>query len=115
MANRRTGPVVARTPKGPRRQSVWAGATGSLSLATSTKGLTTLMDVSTTPLLTDGTIVRIRGKITCRTVVSMGVSMQTVALGIMVVTDEAAAAGAASVPNPATDTVTSLGVSPTSV
>ena len=88
---------------GQRRQSIWQGSTfGPTSLAVSSILVASMIDVPGQLTYVDGTVVRIRGAIAART--ETGAFIGRLAMGVMVISDEAFNAGGASIPNPDIDT-----------
>jgi len=98
MANR--FPRRGISPRGPKRTSTWVGSAdqGIVSVAA---GATVIVESNAT--LIDTTIVRTRGLMTAQPA-SFGVDAMIIgAYGIGIVSDQAFAAGAASLPGPWTD------------
>ncbi len=99
----RTGRVVTRAPQ--RRKVSWAVSvrdTGFTALAANTKVLDQVLDPNTLANVQarESTIVRVRGILTVRSDQASVLEQQIGALGFILVTDEAVAAGAASIPGP---------------
>ena len=110
MANRFRGrsSFVRGSGAGKRRKVTWGGSADSVAYTTLAAATTTLHQTFDPKLLgnvstQESTIVRVRGVLSVRSDQASVVEEQFGAMGFIIVTDNAVAAGAASIPSPQTD------------
>ncbi len=85
---------------GPRRKTLWgqSGEIGEVTIANNTKVLVSRFTSATLEPIVPFTIVRTRGLISVRSDQAAGTEPQVGAFGIAVVSEDAAVAGAVSIP-----------------
>ncbi len=102
---RRSGSGRSRGPGKKRRALIWQGSIGSADgLPIGSRTTFDLVDVSLQSAYFDSTVVRIRGEFTGRLDTANNAPSNRFYVGIIVVSDEAAAVGATAVPRPSIDT-----------
>ncbi len=94
-----------RGARGRRRRGlIWQGSSGSATIGISGTALFTLVDVTAQSAYFDSTVVRIRGDYSVHAAISSEDPANRLFIGVIVVSEEAAVAGATSIPNPQIDT-----------
>jgi len=101
--SRRTGGRSGAAGR-PRRGLIWQGSIGSVTLAVGAQAMFTLVDQTLQDAYFDSTVVRIRGDYSAILDLSSGTTANRFYVGMMVVSEEAAAAGTGSVPVLSVDT-----------
>ena len=104
MTNRNATLATRRPRTAVRRQSIWQGSSvGGALLANNAVLSQVLVDVPLQTIYSDGTVVRIRGVVGVAPDGTLNPA-RSEAMGIIVVTDQAFAAGAVAMPDPRVDT-----------